>query len=76
MEHLIQLQRNLPLLLRRKELIMKIIVKERFSIREKGNLKFLEVKDNPIEIEDSLGKKAIALGYAEETEDTNKQLNK
>lgn len=55
---------------------MKIIVEKRFSIREKGNLKFLEVKDSPIEIEDSLAKKAIALGYAKEAEDTNKQPNK
>lgn len=55
---------------------MKIIVKKRFSIREKENLKFFEEKDTPIEIEVSLAKKAISLGYAKEVEDTNKQTNK
>lgn len=45
---------------------MKIIVLKRFSVRDKETkkLKFYEVNQNAIEIDENLGQNAVALGLA------------
>ena len=48
---------------------MKVTVKERFSIKEKGKIKFYEVNNKEQEIDNTLGIKAIELGYVEEVEE-------
>lgn len=46
--------------------MIKIIVLRRFSIRNKETkkLEFYEVSSNPVEIENKIGQKAVAMGYA------------